>query len=148
METLPNILDAIRKTSEAYIDALETMTKAIESLPKLAGETHRELFEQWLNLARISQDGMVTALNEGFALWERECRRLVGAPHGAVQPSVNPIEAWAENCRKTMDAFAPAFKLGEALRETAWKRAQLVQQTMQEGVSVWLRLWQTLAPKP
>ena len=148
METLPKILDAFRKTTEAYIEGLSTMTKAIESLPKLTGEGHRQWFEQWLTLARMSKDGVVTALNEGFALWERECRRLVGAPHGAVQPSMNPIEVWAENWKKTMEAFAPALKVGEASSETVQKQAQLVQQTMLEGVTAWVRLWQTLAPKP
>ncbi len=68
METFPSILDAIRKTTEAYVDGLSTMTKAIESLPNLAGDAHHQWLEQWLTLARTSKNGVITALNEGFAL--------------------------------------------------------------------------------
>jgi hypothetical protein len=147
METLPSILDAIRKTAEAYLDGLSTMTKAIESLPKLAGDAHRQWLEQWLTLARTSKDGVITALNEGFALWERECRRLVGAPHAAIQPSLNPLEIWAENWRKATEAFAGSSQLGQAWSEAVEKQARLVQHTMEEGLRAWQQLWQTLVPK-
>ncbi len=147
METFPSILDAIRKTTEAYVDGLSTMTKAIESLPKLTGDAHHQWLEQWLTLARTSKNGVITALNEGFALWERECRRLMGAPHAAIQPSLNPLEVWADNWKRTMDAFAASSHLGQAWSEAVWKQAQLVQQTMQEGLSAWQQLWQTLVSK-
>ncbi|MEK6661756.1 MAG: hypothetical protein AABY63_07740, partial [candidate division NC10 bacterium] len=123
-------------------------TKAMENLPNLAGEAHRRLLDQWLTLARVNKNTVVTALNEGFALWERECRRLIGAPHAAIQPSLNPLEVWAENWRKTVDAFAASSQLGQTWSEAVRKQVQLVQQTMQEGLSAWQQLWQTLGPKP
>ncbi len=71
----------------------------------------------------------------------------MGAPHAAIQPSLNPLDVWADNWKRTMDAFAASSHLGQAWSEAVWKQAQLVQQTMQEGLSAWQQLWQTLVPK-
>jgi hypothetical protein len=58
------------------------------------------------------------------------------------------MEAWAENWRKTLDAFTGASKLGEAWSEEARKQFELAQQAMQEGLRVWQRFWQPGERKP
>ena len=37
------------------------------------------LVENWLRVARMSKDGVITALEQGFKLWEREIRRTVSS---------------------------------------------------------------------
>src|SRR5438552_18237797 len=81
MENDANFADAVRKTFEAYTEALSAVMKAIEKLPKQGGDAHRQMVEQWLALARMSKESVVAAINQGFDLWERECRRLARAPH-------------------------------------------------------------------
>jgi len=144
MEPLPNFADAIRKTAEAYTEALSTVAKALPTLPAQDNEARRGQVDQWLRLARMSKDGVVTALDQGFELWERECRRLMGAPHAAgsaAQPA-NPMEAWAENWRKALEVFGAAGRPGDLWSDQARKQAELVQQTLQEGVRAWQRFWQ------
>jgi len=141
MEGLPNIADAIRKMTEAYADGLSLMTKTLESVPKQSAD--RSGLEQWVRLARMSKDAFVTALEQGFQLWERESRRMLDAASAGAPPSPeNPFEVWAENWKKTLDGFTAAAKAGDAWSEQARKQAALVQQTMQEGMKAWQRLWQ------
>jgi hypothetical protein len=146
MDALPDIADTIRRLNEAYAQTLSAMTKAVESFPKPGSEAQRRLAEEWLRVARMSKDGIVTAVNQGFELWERECRRALGAL--PTEPLGNPMEAWAENWRKTLDAFTGASKLGEAWSEEARKQFELAQQAMQEGLRVWQRFWQPGERKP
>src|SRR5207244_13099430 len=87
MENDANFADAVRKTFEAYTEALSAVMKALEQLPKQGGDAHRQTVEQWLTLARMSKESVVAAINQGFDLWERACRRLVGVPHDTGQDS-------------------------------------------------------------
>jgi hypothetical protein len=81
MENDANFADPVRKTFVAYTEAMSAVMKALERLPKQGGDAQRQMVEQWLALARMSKESVVAAINQGFDLWERECRRLVGAPH-------------------------------------------------------------------
>jgi len=109
MENDANFADAVRQTFEAYTEALSAVMKALEQLPKQGGDAHRQTVEQWLALARMSKESVVAAINQGFDLWERECRRLVGAPHSPGPASVSGamIDALAESWRRTLVAFVP-----------------------------------------
>lgn len=138
-DNLSGIGDAIRKASEAYAEAIATVSKALEEIAKQAGSADRErLVENWLRVARMSKDGVVTALEQGFELWEREIRRMVAAGAGAAKAPKNPMETWAENWRKATEAFTG----GAGWSEEARKHAETVQKTLAEGVRAWQRLWE------
>ena len=109
MENAANFADAVRQTFEAYTEALSAVMKALEQLPKEGGDAHPQTVEQWLALARMSKESVVAAINQGFDLWERECRRLIGAPHspGPASVSAAMIDALAESWRRTLVAFVP-----------------------------------------
>src|SRR6266704_2145556 len=109
MENAANFADAVGQTFEAYTEALSAVMKALEKLPKEGGDAHRQMVEQWLALARMSKESVVAGINQGFDLWERECRRLIGAPHspGPASVSAAMIEALAESWRRTLVAFVP-----------------------------------------
>ena len=91
-DNLSGIGDAIRKASAAYAEALAAVGKALQGLAGgAAGGDRDRLVENWLRVARMSKDGVITALEQGFELWEREIRRTVaaaksGAAHRVVQP--------------------------------------------------------------
>lgn len=139
-EDLSGIREAIRTASEAYVEALTAVTKALTNLAgQSGGGADRErMIENWLRVARMSKDGVVNALEQGFEMWEREIRRTATGKTAAPWKSANPMEAWAENWRKATEAFAGSNAWGEEAR----KQAETVQQTLQEGLRAWQRLWE------
>jgi hypothetical protein len=139
-EGLSGIGEAIRKASEAYVEALSTVGKALQDIAaqSMAGADRERVVDNWLRVARMSKDGVVSALEQGFELWEREVRRAVETSKGGHAPrATNPMEAWAENWRKATEAFA-----GSGWSEEARKQAAMVQSTLQEGLRAWQRLWE------
>jgi hypothetical protein len=138
------ISEAIRKASEAYVQALTTVTKALQGLASQANTTDRDrLVENWLRVARMSKDGIITALESGFQYWENEIRRNAAtATRGTATAAEgkNPMEAWAENWRKATEAFTsgPAGSWTEELR----KQSEAVQKSLQEGIRQWQGLWE------
>jgi len=144
MEGPAILTDAIRKTSEVYGEALAATMKAIADLPRESGELHRRAVEQWLGLARTNKDNFVAAVNQGFDIWERECRRLIGAPHqpGALAPGANPMEIWLENWQRAVAAMTAGSIPGQPYRDLVQRQTELVQQALLDGVGTWRRLWQ------
>src|ERR1700730_17159903 len=105
-DNLSGISEAILKASEAYAEAISVVSKALENITSQAGGPDRErLIENWLRVARMSKDGIITAMEHGFELWEREMRRTAGAGGATSKGASNPMEAWAENLRKATEAF-------------------------------------------
>ena len=141
MDNVSGIADAIRKATEAYAESLAAVTKALQNLASQTSGADRErVVENWLRLARMSKDGVVTALEHGFELWERECRRMASAPEGATaQGASDPMAAWAENWRKATEAFSGSTS---GWSEEARKQAETIQKTLQDGMRAWQRLWE------
>ncbi len=101
-DTLAGIGEAIRKAAAAYADALSAVGKALQNVAGSAAGVDRDrLVENWLRVARMSKDGVITALEQGFELWEREIRRTAAMTRSAAgeRPS-NPADVWAENWRR------------------------------------------------
>ncbi|HUN59625.1 MAG TPA: hypothetical protein VMU41_16045 [Candidatus Binataceae bacterium] len=137
------ISEAIRKASEAYVQALTTVTKALQGLASQANSADRDrLVENWLRVARMSKDGIITALESGFQYWENEIRRNAAATRAtnATAEEKNPMEAWAENWRKATEAFTsgPAGSWTEEMR----KQSEAVQKSLQDGIRQWQKLWE------
>jgi hypothetical protein len=135
-DNLSDISEAIRKASEAYAQAIAAVTKALQSLAAQAGGSDRDrLVENWLRVARMSKDGMITAVEQAYEFWEREVRRSAGG--GASAKISNPMDTWAENWRKATDAFASGN-----WSEEARKQAENVQKILTEGIRSWQRMWE------
>jgi len=141
-DNLSGISDAIRKACDAYVQALSTVTKALQGLANQASGSDRDkLIENWLRVARMSKDGIVTALDHGFQYWENEIRRTAAASHEpSGSASKNPMDAWAENWRRATEAFTagPAGSWSEEAR----KQAEAIQQTLMDGMLQWQKLWE------
>jgi hypothetical protein len=135
-DNFSDIGEAIRKASEAYAQAIAGVSKALQSIATQAGGADRDrLIENWLRVARMSKDGMITAIEQAYEFWEREMRR--GTSGGAAGKPSNPMEAWAENWRKATEAFASGNWGAEAR-----KQAENVQKIMTDGIRAWQHLWE------
>jgi hypothetical protein len=135
-DNLSDIGEAIRKASEAYAQALAAVSKALQNIAAQMGSADRDrLVENWLRVARMSKDGLISAIEQGFQFWEREIRRTTAGSTSA-KPS-NPIDAWAENWRKATEAFT-AGNWGEEAR----KQAETVQKILTDGIRNWQRMWE------
>jgi hypothetical protein len=145
-EDLSSINDVIRKASEAFAETLSAVNKAVKDFAAQAsaGIDREQMVENWIRAARMSKDGFVSALDQGFQWWERRVREQVrrtaassGAPGGKKQP--NPMEEWAETWRKATESFAASGKWAEEAR----KQAETVQKTLQDGLRAWQRMWES-----
>jgi hypothetical protein len=141
-EEFPDIGEVIRKASEAFAETLAAASKALKDLAAQAGAgiDRDQMVENWLRAARMSKDGMVTALEQGFQWWERQVReqtRRTGSAAGS-EKRANPMEAWAENWRKATESFGASGKWTEEAR----KQAESVQKTLQDGLRAWQRMWE------
>ena len=135
-DNLSNIGEAIRKASEAYVEAIVAVSKALQNVAAQAGSGDRDrLVENWLRVARMSKDGMITALEQAYEFWEREVRRT--ATGAASSSQANPLEAWAENWRKATEAFTAGNWGDEAKRQ-----AESVQKILTDGIRTWQRIWE------
>jgi len=66
-DNLSDIGEAIRKASEAYAQAISAVSKALQNLAAQAGGSDRDrLVENWLRVARMSKDGMITASEQAY----------------------------------------------------------------------------------
>ena len=141
-DNLSGIGDAIRKASEAFADAIAAVSKTIQGAAAQGGGADRDrIVEQWLRIARMSKDGVITAIEHGFEVWEREVRRTRTSGGESTKASSNPMDAWAENLRKATEAFtggSGATNFGEEAR----KQAEAVQKTLADGIRAWQRLWE------
>jgi hypothetical protein len=103
------INDVIRKASEALAETLSAVNKAVKDLASQAGAgvDRDQMVENWLRAARMSKDGMITALEQGFQWWERQVREQVRrtaseATGAGAEKKSNPMEAWAENWHRAL----------------------------------------------
>jgi gas vesicle protein len=135
-DNLSDIGEAIRKASEAYAEAIAAVSKALQNIAAQAGGGDRDrLIENWLRVARMSKDGMITAIEQAYEFWEREVRRTATGNPSATRS--NPMDALAENWRKATEAFASGNWSQEAR-----KQAQNVQKILSDGVRAWQRMWE------
>lgn len=134
---------AIKQSNEAYTAAISALSRAVENLGmETPGSDRERLVENVLRLARMSKDAVVSAIEQGFELWERQVRRVSLASAEATSSRSttarsNPIEIWAENWRKAMEAFV----VGGANEELR-KQAEAIQNNFLEGIRAWQRLWE------
>ena len=137
-DNLSGIGEAIRKASEAYAEAITAVSKALQGIASQAGGADKDrLVENWLRVARMSKDGIVTAIEQGYQYWETQVRRNVATGNAGAKAPPNPMEGLAENWRKATEAFT-----GGGWNEEARKQAETVQKMLSEGIRAWQRIWE------
>jgi ParB-like chromosome segregation protein Spo0J len=140
---LSDIVKAMRKAGDAYAETLATLSKAFEQMPKQAAGLigdRAQILENWLRVARMSKDGLVISIEQGFELWERECRRMAASAKSGAAEAPSPFEAWAENWKRASEALLAGSSTWNS--ETQ-KFAKGVQESLQEGLHAWQSLWES-----
>jgi hypothetical protein len=149
--TLETVSEAIKQASEAYATAISTLSRAIQDLPAGGATSQPDpTVENVVRLARMSKDAIVSAIDQGFELWERQVRRISAASAQSTSnrpteaPSAdpnpvrpNPMEVWAENWRKATEAF-----VSRGTNDELRKQAEAMQNAFVQGIRAWQRLWQ------
>jgi hypothetical protein len=134
---ISGISDAIQKSAEAFAKAISAVSEALQGASNLsAGSDRDRLLENWMRVARLSKDGVITALEQGFKTWERQVRQLTGQDSKAEAPA-NPLQAWAENWRSAIDAFTGSGNASDEAR----RQAEAFQKTFADSVRAWQRVW-------
>lgn len=134
-DNLSDVGEAIRKASEAYAQAIAAVSRALQNIVPAGGADRERLVENWLRVARMSKDGMVTAIEQAFQFWENEVRRSTSG--GTSARSSNPMDAWAENWRKATETFTSGN-----WNEDARKQAENVQKILADGIRAWQKMWE------
>src|SRR5437868_14506940 len=115
-DNISGIGEALRKAGEAYAEAIAAVSKALQNLATQAGGGDRErLVENWLRVARMSKDGMITAIEQAYEYWERQVRQTATGSQSS-RPS-SPMDPWAENWRKATEAFTSGNWSDEARKQ-------------------------------
>jgi peptidoglycan/LPS O-acetylase OafA/YrhL len=133
-EVPATVLEAIGRASDAYARGLSAAMAALESLPRLRGEAPRDAVEQWLNLARMSKEGFIAGVSQGFERFERECRLALGASHppGSGGQAGDGLGRWAGSWMRADEPFA-----GDGRGDGASAQAEAVRQVLEEGMRAW-----------
>jgi hypothetical protein len=135
-DNLSDVGEAIRKASEAYAQAIAAVSKALQDIARQAGGPDRDrLVDNWLRVARMSKDGIITAIEQAFQFWESEARRSTAG--SAAAKASNPMDAWAENWRKATETFTSG-NWGDEAR----KQAENVQKILSDGIRAWQKMWE------
>jgi hypothetical protein len=138
-DDLSGISEAIQKSGEAFANAISEVGKALRDASNLPGSSDRDrLFENWMRVARLSKDGVITAIEQGFGLWERQIRQMAALGPSAEARPTNPMDAWTENWRSAIEAFTSGGNFSDEVR----RQAETVQQTFADGIRAWQRLWE------
>ncbi len=133
------ISDAIQKSGDALAKAISAVGKALRDVSSLPGSSDRDrLLENWMRVARLSKDGVVNAIEQGFERWERQIRQMASQGGRAEARPTNPMDAWTENWRTAIEAFTSGGNRSEEVR----RQAEKVQQTLAEGIRAWQRLFE------
>lgn len=137
-----DIPDAIGNAWNAYAEGLTAVAHALESLPERRGDAQRHVVDDWLGLARTSKESFVTAVDQSFEVFERECRRRAGVAHSArFDPGpVNPLERWAESWKDAGETLTAIGSSGGAYAEGARRHAESARHALEDGLRAWQRM--------
>jgi hypothetical protein len=138
MDDMFGISEAIQKTGEAFAKAISNVAKALRDASNLPGGPERDrLLENWMRVARLGKEGVITSIEQGFELWESQVRRIAARGSEAQDRPKSPIDAWAENWRSAIEAFSTGNWSDEVRRQ-----AESVQKTIADSVRAWQRVWE------
>ncbi len=143
-EDFSGIGDVIRKASEALAETLSAVNKAVKDLAEQAGAglDRDQMVESWLRAARMSKDGMITALEQGFQWWERQVREQARRTASAAGwRRRRPPIRWRRGRRTGARRPSRSAPRASGPRRRR-KQAESVQKTLQDGLRAWQRLWE------
>jgi hypothetical protein len=140
----------LRDITRAYVDGLTSIGSAVGDLATRRIPDAERQVERWISVARTAKDGYVAAIDQGFAMWERQIRRTLARANShegkeskrEQKAPAGQLEAWIEEWRKANESFTKSLS-ESGLGEEAMKQAREFRKTFESGVKNLQKLWQS-----
>jgi hypothetical protein len=140
----------LRDLTRAYVDGLTSIGSAVADLAARRIPDAERQVERWISVARTAKDGYVAAIDQGFAMWERQIRRTLARANAHPEKETrrehkaagSPLEAWIEEWRKANESFTKSLS-ESGLGEEALKQAREFRKTFEGGLKNLQKLWQS-----
>ena len=138
----------LRDITRAYEDGLSTIGDAIRDLGKRRIPDAERQLERWIGMARAAKDGYVAAVDQSFATWEKQVRKVL-TPAGsrsekegqAESKTTSPLESWIDEWRSANEAFTKSLR-ESGLGQEALKQAKEYRKTFEGGLKNLQEMWQ------
>ncbi len=148
MSQTSDIAKALKQMSDAYVEAITTVSRAVADAVKRGGDKEAPRVEYWLRLARMGKDGFVTAVEQGFEMWEREMRRTLSSVKREVETEKvaretrppDALQSFIDNWNEASKTFLDTVGSSELGKE-ARKQAEQFASTMRDSLKAWQKMW-------
>ncbi|MDB5108108.1 MAG: hypothetical protein JWM69_1049 [Candidatus Binatus sp.] len=150
MDESSGIGKLLRDLNQAYMDGLSTISSAISELGKRRIPDAERQIERWIGVARAAKDGYVASIDQGFAMWEKQIRKMLAPDRSKTEKETkrdantppNQLEAWLEEWKKANESFTHSLR-ESGLGEEAMKQAKEFRKTFESGLKSLQKLWQS-----
>jgi hypothetical protein len=150
MDESSGIGNVLRDIARAYEDGLSTIGGAISDLGKRRIPDAERQIERWIGVARAAKDGYVAAVDQAFASWERQVRKVLAPPRSQSESAgragskgpASQLESWIEEWRKANESFAQSLR-ESGLGKEALKQAKEYRKTFEDGLKNLQKMWES-----
>jgi hypothetical protein len=140
----------LRDISRAYEDGLSTIGSAINDLGKRRIPDAERQVERWIGMARAAKDGYVAAIDQSFATWEKQVRKMLtpskshSEKEGKSESKApgSQLESWIEEWRSANESFTESLR-ESGLGKEALKQAKEYRKTFEDGLKNLQKMWQS-----
>jgi hypothetical protein len=140
----------LRDIARAYEDGLATVGAAINDLGKRRIPDAERQLERWVGVARAAKDGYVAAIDQSFATWEKQVRKVLTpakAPgespaKGEAKRAASQLESWIEEWRKANESFTQSLR-DSGLGKEALKQAAEYRKIFDDGLKNLQQMWES-----
>jgi hypothetical protein len=134
----------LRDITRAYEDGLSTIGETIKDLSKRRIPDAERQVERWIGMARTAKDGYVAAIDQSFATWEKQVRKMLTPQSQPDKESKgsSPLESWLDEWRTANEAFTKSIR-ESGLGQEALKQAKEYRKTFEDGLKNLQDMWQS-----
>jgi hypothetical protein len=140
----------LRDVTRAYEDGLSTIGSAINDLGKRRIPDAERQIERWIGMARAAKDGYVAAVDQSFATWEKQVRKMLTPSKSQSEKEgrseskapTSQLESWIEEWRSANESFTASLR-ESGLGKEALKQAKEYRKTFEEGLKNLQKMWQS-----
>ena len=150
MDESSGIGKVLRDVTRAYEDGLSTIGSAINDLGKRRIPDAERQIERWIGMARAAKDGYVAAIDQSFATWEKQVRKMLtpskshSEKEGRSESKApgSQLESWIEEWRSANESFTESLR-ESGLGKEALKQAKEYRKTFEDGLKNLQKMWQS-----
>lgn len=149
MDESSGIGKVLRDITRAYEDGLSTIGSAINDLGKRRIPDAERQIERWIGMARAAKDGYVAAIDQSFATWEKQVRKMLTPSKSESEKEDKPgklptsqLELWIEDWRLANEKFTESLR-ESGLGKEAIKQAKEYRKTFEDGLKNLQKMWES-----